>query len=174
MFYRQRSTGSYPFTDYDIRRTNPEISLPEVIDAPTADFLGFDIVVQVAQPMPNAGMVVVEGIPVQQSDQSWLQTWVQETAPVITPPPTPTPLPITQITPLEFLARFTAAEQLAIVTEGQTVPALMLWVLQAMGASYIDLTDPITIAGVNNLVTIGLITSDRVSAILAMLNGVAD
>lgn len=70
------------------------------------------------------------------------------------------------VTPLQFLARFTANEKQAITEAAINNGDLMLWMLTAMGASSIDLSDPQTVAGINALVAVRLLTADRATAIL--------
>ena len=82
------------------------------------------------------------------------------------PPAPPPPPPVTQFTPLQFMARFTTAEQLAITAAGQASSPIMLWLLHAMGASYIDLADPATTTGVQALVAAALISAGRATEIL--------
>lgn len=69
-------------------------------------------------------------------------------------------------TPLQFIERFTDAEQLAIVTAAQSTPALRLWYDKAMAADEIVSDDPRTIAGVQALVDAGLISAQRKTEIL--------
>ena len=80
-----------------------------------------------------------------------------------TPPPPP---PAPRWTSLQFIERFTDSEQLAIVTAAASVPALRLWYDKAMAADEIVADDPRTIAGVQALVTAGLITEQRKTEIL--------
>jgi hypothetical protein len=76
----------------------------------------------------------------------------------VTPPPA-------SFTPLEFLALFTDAEKAAIVSS--TDPNVRLFLLMTSGARQITMNDTQTIAGINYLVSQGLLTSDRGTAILA-------
>jgi hypothetical protein len=86
--------------------------------------------------------------------------------PVIEPEQPPTPERRT-CTPLEFIERFTDAEQLAIVTAAMTEPRLRLWYDKLMAASFVDLDDARLLAGVEALVVAGLITSQRRAEVLA-------
>ncbi len=72
----------------------------------------------------------------------------------------------TQFTPLEFLAKFTQTEQLAVVAATLQSPALKLWYDMMLAASYVDLTDQRTIDGLTALVGAGLITANRKTEIL--------
>lgn len=65
-----------------------------------------------------------------------------------------------------FLARFTSAELLAIATAAQTVAAVNVWLITAQSADSIDLALPETTAGVDALVSAGLLTAARATAIL--------
>src|SRR5208337_333834 len=73
------------------------------------------------------------------------RTWV-------TPPAAPISLNF-----LQFIALFTQAEQAAIVAS--TDVQVRLFLLMAAGASEVILSDPKTEAGVNYLVSLGLLTS---------------
>ena len=80
-------------------------------------------------------------------------------------PPAPVPQPITILSPRAFLARFTDAETLAIFTAAQSNVSIMIWKDKAL-AGDIDLTDPLTAAGLEALVSAGLLTEARKAAIL--------
>jgi hypothetical protein len=67
---------------------------------------------------------------------------------------------------LELMNLFSAAEQEAIATLAQTDYEILLWMTAAAGAQYIDMADPRTIAGLNLLVSKGLIEAERVAEIL--------
>ena len=85
-----------------------------------------------------------------------------------TPTPyTPPPPPPVVLTYLQFRALFTSAENSAIMAAAVQTPALLDWLLQAAGAQQIALADPIVKTGLDLLVSAGLITSDRETAILA-------
>ena len=88
-----------------------------------------------------------------------------------------TPTPETKITRLAFLNRFTDAEAIAIdmasidnpngtVEERQQQAALRRFLNKVNSANYIDLSLQQTIDGVNALAVLGLLTSERASAIL--------
>ena len=88
-----------------------------------------------------------------------------------------TPAPETKITRLAFLNRFTDAEAIAIdmasidnpsgtVEERQQQAALRRFLNKVNSANYIDLSLQQTIDGINALVALGLLTSERASAIL--------
>lgn len=69
-------------------------------------------------------------------------------------------------TPLQFIERFTDAEQLAIVTMTQTSPQIKLWYDKLLAANEIDFDDTRTQKGMASLVALGLITQERSYAIL--------
>lgn len=75
-------------------------------------------------------------------------------------PPAPPAAPRT-CTPLEFIERFTEAEQLAVVTAAMQVPALRLWYDKLMAAQQVVEDDPRLAAGLDALVSAGLITQQR-------------
>jgi hypothetical protein len=87
----------------------------------------------------------------------------QEVQAHITPPPLP---PKTQFTSLEFLDRFTEAEQIAVVTATLANAQVKLWYDKMLAASFVDLEDPRTEGGLNALVLSGLITQSRKNEIL--------
>jgi hypothetical protein len=78
----------------------------------------------------------------------------------------PAPPPSTTIAPLDFMARLTPAEQTAIATASQSNAQILLFLLKLSGATQVDVTDPLTIAGVNAMVGAGLLTTPRGAQIL--------
>jgi len=72
----------------------------------------------------------------------------------------------TQYTSLEILARFTQEEQESIVTATATNIQLKLYYDKLLAATFIDVTDPHTIEGVDALILAGLLANNRRSAIL--------
>jgi hypothetical protein len=76
------------------------------------------------------------------------------------------------ISSLSFLGRFTSDESSAIQTAALANPptmqslALHLYLLQLGAATVVDLTSPLTAAGLDALVAAGLLTADRKTAIL--------
>ncbi len=83
--------------------------------------------------------------------------------------PDPDDEPKRYITPFEFLARFTQPEFQAISAAALQSPDLYGWVTRAVAAQEIDLAHQDTVAGMENLVLAGLITSARRDEILAVL-----
>lgn len=80
------------------------------------------------------------------------------------PPPGPAPAP--RWSSLQFIERFTEAEQIAIVTAAAASPALRLWYDKAMAADEIIADDPRTVAGLQALVDAGMLTSQRRDEVL--------
>jgi hypothetical protein len=87
------------------------------------------------------------------------------------------PEPSTKITRLAFLNRFTDAEAIAIdlasidnpsgtIQERQGQAALRRFLTKINSANYIDIRSQQTIDGLNALVGLGLLTTERASAIL--------
>jgi hypothetical protein len=82
------------------------------------------------------------------------------------PPPAPIEPPRTRFSPLEFMDLFTEDEQLAIVTAAMSSAPIKLWYDRMLAAEWIDTTDPRTTAGVDALVTAGLLASLRADQVL--------
>lgn len=81
------------------------------------------------------------------------------------------PLPPVQpiaSTSLQFMDRFTEAEQLAIVTATMSVPQVKLWYDRMLCAEEIVYKDARTLAGLQALVAAGLITQARMDEILPL------
>lgn len=68
--------------------------------------------------------------------------------------------------PLEFLELFTQEEQLAVASAAMTIPEVKLWYDKMLAASYVDLTDVRTAAGLSALIDAGLFTQTRIDEIL--------
>jgi hypothetical protein len=94
------------------------------------------------------------------------QTWVNDGSPApaayVAPPPPPVIL-----TYLQFRALFTSAENAAIMGAAQGNAAVLDWLLQAVGAAQINLSDPNVKACLDALAAASLLTSAREMAILA-------
>lgn len=71
-----------------------------------------------------------------------------------------------KITNLAMRERFTTSELLTLYTAMSTNPMLQVMKDNQMAATYIDLTRSDTIAGVEYLVSLGIITSARATVIL--------
>ena len=71
------------------------------------------------------------------------------------------------MTRLEFLRRFTAAERIATRAAAVGNPAVADMLALQDAASYIDLDDPDTQAGVAYLESLGIITAGRAAQVLA-------
>ncbi len=81
-------------------------------------------------------------------------------------PPAPAPQPKTQYTSLEILARFTQSEQESIASATLTNMPLKLFYDKLLAATFVDVTSPVTIGGVDALIATGLLASNRRDAIL--------
>lgn len=81
----------------------------------------------------------------------------------LTPAPIP---PKTQFLPLVFLEKFTAQEQLAVVSATLVNAQVKLWYDKMLAASFVDLADPRTAGGLAALVASGLLTEVRMNEIL--------
>lgn len=71
-----------------------------------------------------------------------------------------------QCTPLEFIERFTDAEQLAIVTLVMANPVIKLWYDKMLASRFVNFDDVRTQEGMKALVDIGIIDAARSIAIL--------
>lgn len=87
---------------------------------------------------------------------------VQEPTPV-----EPQPVYKTQFTSLEYLDKFTEAEQLAVVTATLANAQVKLWYDKMLAASFIDIADTRTIGGLDALIGAGLLDASRKAEILA-------
>ncbi len=74
-------------------------------------------------------------------------------------------IPPPSLTFLQFMALFAPSEQAAIVASAD--PQVRLFTLMAAGAGALQLNNSEVVAGVNYLVTAGILTSARASAVLA-------
>ena len=77
-----------------------------------------------------------------------------------------TPIIKTQFSSLEFLDRFTEEEQLAVVSATLNNPVIKLWYDRLLAASFIDLSDPRTEAGIDALIGAELIAHERKEALM--------
>lgn len=77
------------------------------------------------------------------------------------------PLPVPKrTTSLEFMDRFTDDEQITIVSATMSSPSVKLWYDKLIAATEVRYSDSRLIAGMQALVTAGLITQARMDAIL--------
>ena len=67
---------------------------------------------------------------------------------------------------VEFMGLFTPSEQIAVASAAQTDPALKLWYDQAVASNWVSLQSGLVKAGMQALVTAGLLTEERSNAIL--------
>jgi outer membrane protein assembly factor BamD (BamD/ComL family) len=72
----------------------------------------------------------------------------------------------TVFTPEQFISLFTTAEQAAIVAALPASPALFVWYSKMLTATTIDVTKADTVAAVNALAAVGVITTARAAAIV--------
>jgi hypothetical protein len=72
----------------------------------------------------------------------------------------------TKFTSLEFLDKFTQAEQLGVVEASMTNAAVKLWYDRLLAASFVDLEDSRIPDGLNALVAAGLLEASRVAEIM--------
>lgn len=72
----------------------------------------------------------------------------------------------TQFTSLEYLDKFTASEQLAVVTATLANAQVKLWYDKMLAASFVDITDPRTSAGLDALIAANLLAPARKAEIL--------
>ncbi len=101
-------------------------------------------------------------IPSTEGYQEYAQylTWLSEgNTPLPADPIPATPPP--QLTSLEFLDLFTEVEQLAVATAAMQSAQVKLWYDRTLAAMFITLADPRTEAGLDALVTNGLLTAER-------------
>jgi len=82
-------------------------------------------------------------------------------------PEAPEPEPVTIITRLAFMEKFTTTELVAIYTEAKTAVELEVFLDKVKAADEIDLTDSRTREGVAVLESMGLIGEGRAVEILA-------
>ena len=96
------------------------------------------------------------------------QDIIQPTVP--TPAPIsasiPPPIQSTILTKLEFVNRFTDVEFKSIISLSKTNEDIEFWYLKFNLATYIDVIDPLTIFGVQNLELIGILNTGRANEIL--------
>ena len=71
-----------------------------------------------------------------------------------------------QLTKLEFVNRFTDVEFKNIISLSKTNEDIEFWYLKFNLATYIDITDPLTILGVQNLELMEILNSGRANEIL--------
>ena len=74
--------------------------------------------------------------------------------------------PQTKFSSLDFLDRFTEAEQLVVVEATLVSATVKLWYDRLLAADFVDLEDPRTEVGVDALIAAGLLEASRKAAIL--------
>ena len=80
---------------------------------------------------------------------------------------TPPAVPVTVLSKLGYMNRFTDAELAAIYTAAKSVVQVEVWLEKFKLAEFIDLTDQRTIDGLNSLEAAGLLAAGRAAEILA-------
>jgi hypothetical protein len=79
---------------------------------------------------------------------------------------TPPPQIKTKFTSLEYLKKFTEAEQLTVVTATLANAQIKLWYDKMIAATFVDLNDPLTSAGLDALIAANLLAPSRKAQIL--------
>jgi hypothetical protein len=108
---------------------------------------------------PPAGQVSV-GSPAFSIDDQCNVTQTSETADAPPPPPL-------TVSPSQFLALLTPEEQLAITTAAQTNPQLDLFITKLGASDKITLSNDSVRDGLDFLVSLNLITQDRIDQIIS-------
>lgn len=73
----------------------------------------------------------------------------------------------THLSRIEFRNRFTSAEKVALYTAAETNVMIKVFLDDLSAAEYVDVTDEDTIAGIEYIEQIGIISGERKSDILA-------
>lgn len=69
------------------------------------------------------------------------------------------------MSPLDFMALFTDAEQTAITSVAMQSPQLLLWLLKLSAANPVDTTTPDVANGLSAMAQAGVLTQDRVDKV---------
>ena len=72
-----------------------------------------------------------------------------------------------RLTRLDYMRRFTLVEEAGIRVAARTDPMIEVILGRLSAAEYVDVTDPETMAGVDYLVGMGLLTAERKAEVLA-------
>lgn len=94
----------------------------------------------------------------------WVYVPNVPTAPAATSQPAPAARTLTR---LQYMGRFTDGELAAIYTAAKSVVQIEVWLEKFKLAEFVDLGDPVTIAGLQALEGAGLIGSGRAAEIVA-------
>lgn len=78
----------------------------------------------------------------------------------------PEAAPERRLTKLQFRSRFTLTEKVALYTAAESQVLIRIFLDDVNAAEYIDLNDPVTVAGVEALESYGLIAEGRAQEIL--------
>lgn len=114
-------------------------------------------------------------IPLNEYDESYLRKvykdnqWSDQIVELdLSDPYNPPQVDLSKISKLKFNQRFTFDELVAIETAANSNPGIRVLQSQLALADYIDLKDPNTISGINYLVSINLLTTERALEILSI------
>lgn len=93
-------------------------------------------------------------------DRAAFEIWLAEGG-VPEPPEMPAMATPRVLTVLQFRDRLTAEEELAITAAGMTSPAVRVWLDRLAAAQEINLDDPRTVAGLQQIEAAGLLAPGR-------------
>lgn len=102
----------------------------------------------------------------QNRDRAAFEAWLAAGG-VPDPAEVPAAPPLRVLTVLQFRDRLTAEEELAITAAGMSSPAVRVWLDRLAAAQEIDLDDPRTVAGLQQMETAGLLAAGRGTEIRA-------
>lgn len=85
--------------------------------------------------------------------------------------PMPEPLKPIKLSSLKFLDLFTEEEQIAVASAAMSNVQAKLWYDRTLAAEYIDISDPRTKGGLEALVSMGLISTERKDQIESQMYG---
>lgn len=95
----------------------------------------------------------------------WVYAPNVQTAPAAISQPAPPPASRT-LTRLQYMGRFTDGELAAIYTAAKSVVQIEVWLEKFKLAEFVDLDDPLTLAGLQGMEAAGLIGAGRAAEIL--------
>lgn len=70
------------------------------------------------------------------------------------------------IATLAFMQRLTVGERQAIIVAARSSAAIQDWRDMVLAVAQVDVTDPLTVAGINSMAAAGLLTTARAAQIL--------
>lgn len=118
---------------------------------------------------PQGDIQIVDSggtVPVDEENRHY-QAYLAWCAAGNTPVQLPPPPVVRTMAPLEFLELFTQEEQVAVAAAAMQNPMVNLWWTKMFGATYVDFADPRLVQGLQALVDVGLLTSERMAEVLA-------